>query len=405
MATGADTTEGTAPARRRRLETPRRQGEQVSPLELFFDLVFVLAITQCTQLMSDNATWGGLGQGVLVLAILWWAWVGYAWLTSVVDPDQDAVRIVIFVATAALLIVALCVPQAFGHLGPAFAIAYTFVRAAHIGLFLLASADDPGLKRSVTRLGLSTAIGCGVLIAGSFVDDETARAAIWALALVLDTGGTWFIRAEGWRLVPAHFAERHGLIVIIALGESIVAIGVGVAGNLSFGQGVASVVGVGLAAALWWLYFDVVALVASRRLQRATPGRIQNAMARDSYSYLHFPMLAGIVLVALGVKKTLGHVDDPLETVTAFALLGGLAIYLLAHVAFRYRHVHTLNRRRVVLAAILVALLPAATEIPALATLALITVLVWILIALETRTYGESRFRVRHEEFVPERTR
>src|SRR3954462_483550 len=283
MATGADTTEGTAPARRRRLETPRRQGEQVSPLELFFDLVFVLAITQCTQLMSDNATWGGLGQGILVLAILWWAWVGYAWLTSVVDPDEDAVRIVIFVATAALLIVALCVPQAFGQLGPAFAIAYPFVRAAHIGLFLLASADDPGLKRSVTRLGLSTAIGCGVLIAGSFVDDETARAAIWALALVLDTGGTWFIRAEGWRLVPAHFAERHGLIVIIALGESIVAIGVGRTASVNGEIVATSALGIAVAAALWWVYFDVTAIAAERRLARAHPGREQNEIARDSF--------------------------------------------------------------------------------------------------------------------------
>src|SRR3954452_4239988 len=135
MATPADTTEGTAGAHRRRLETPRRRGEQVSPLELFFDLVFVLALTQCTQLMSDKPSWAGLAQGVLVLAILWWAWVGYAWLTSVVDPDEDAVRLVIFAAMAALLVVALCVPKAFGDLGSTFAIAYTVVRAAHIGLF------------------------------------------------------------------------------------------------------------------------------------------------------------------------------------------------------------------------------------------------------------------------------
>ena len=135
--------------------------------------------------------------------------------------------------------------------------------------------------------------------------------------------------------------------------------------------------GVALAAALWWIYFDVVALVSARRLERATAGRVQNEMARDSYSYLHFPMVAGIVLVALGMKKTLGDVDDPLDTVPAFALLGGLAIYLLAHVAFRYRQIHTINRQRALLAVVLFALIPVAVEIPALATVAVVNVLVW----------------------------
>ena len=216
------------------------------------------------------------------------------------------------------------------------------------------------------------------------------------LALVLDMAGPYFFGSEGWKLVPAHFAERHGLIVIIALGESIVAIGVGVGGELSFGQGAAAVVGVGLAAAMWWLYFDVVALVAARRLERAPPGRVQNEMARDSYSYLHFPMVAGIVLVALGMKKTLGRGGRAAEEVPAFALLGGLAAYLLAHVAFRYRHIHTINTRRTGLAVILLAFLPVATEIPALATVAVVTTLAWLLIVVETRSYGEGRARLRH---------
>jgi low temperature requirement protein LtrA len=214
-------------------------------------------------------------------------------------------------------------------------------------------------------------------------------------------GGPLLISSEGWKLVPSHFAERHGLILIIALGESIVAIGVGVGGHLSVGQGAAAVVGIALAAAMWWLYFDVVALVAARRLERAAPGREQNEMARDSYSLLHFPMIAGIVLVALGMKKTLVHVEDPLEIVPAFALLGGLAMYLLAHVSFRYRHIHTINRRRALLAVVLLAMLPAATEIPALVTVSIVTALAWILIGYETHSYGASRDRVRHDEFAP----
>ena len=156
--------------------------------------------------------------------------------------------------------------------------------------------------------------------------------------------------------MPEHFAERHGLIVIIALGESIVAIGVGASHTLSLGIGTAAVLGVALTAAMWWTYFDVVAIVAGRRLVEAEPGRTQNEMARDSYSYMHLVMVAGIVLVALGMKTTIGHFGDHLHAVPAFALLGGLAIYLLGHVAFRYRHVHTINRQRLLLAIVLLIL-------------------------------------------------
>jgi low temperature requirement protein LtrA len=385
---------------RRRLSAALREGERVTPLELFFDLVFVLAITQCTQLISDDPSWSGLVQGLLVLGVLWWSWVGYAWLTSVVDPEEDAVRIVVFGAMAAILVAALCIPEAFGDRGLTFALAYGVVRVAHIGLFMLASRDDPRLRRSVVGLAGSTALGVALLATASFLDGAE-QGALWALALALDMAGPYFFGAEGWKLVPGHFAERHGLIVIIALGESIVAVGIGVGGGLTFGQGVAAVLGVGLAAALWWLYFDVVALVAGRRLERAPAGRVQNEMARDSYSYLHFPMVAGIVLVALGLKKVLGHVGDPLDVVPAFALLGGLASYLLAHVAFRYRHIHTLNRQRILLAAVFLALWPVALEISGLATVVIASTLAWALIAYETHLYGEGRARVRHGDFAP----
>jgi low temperature requirement protein LtrA len=387
-------------AHRHRLTAPRRDGDQVTPLELFFDLVFVLALTQCTQLMSDHPTWTGLAQGLLVLGVLWWSWIAYAWLTSAVDPTEDLVRGVLFVAMAGLLIVSLSVTKAFGSLGLELAIAYGVVRMAHIALFVLASKEDPDFRRPVTLFTVSTVIAIAILVAAS-TQSGTVQIALWALALAMDMGGPYVIDAQGWRLVAPHFAERHGLIVIIALGESIVAIGVALEGSLSPGQGVAAVVGMGLAAGMWWLYFDVVALVAARRLEHATPGRHQNAMARDSYNYLHLPMIAGIILVALGIKKTLGHVEDPLKLVPAVALLAGLAMYLLGHVAFRYRHIHTLNTRRMGLAAILVALVPVALEIPAIATVTIATVLVWILIVVETRSYGESRASVQHEHFAP----
>jgi low temperature requirement protein LtrA len=212
-------------------------------------------------------------------------------------------------------------------------------------------------------------------------------------------GGPYLFGSEGWKLAPGHFAERHGLIIIIALGESIVAIGAGAGAEFGVDAGVvvAAVLGVAVAGALWWLYFDVVALVAERRLLNAAEGRERNEIARDSYSYLHFPMVAGIVLLALGLKKTLGQVGDPLEIVPATALLGGTALYLLAHVAFRLRNVHRLSTQRLLCAGVLVALLPVAVELPALATLAILAVALAALIADETVRFAELRERLRHQ--------
>jgi low temperature requirement protein LtrA len=367
----------------------------VTPLELFFDLVFVLTLTQCTALIAARPTWQGLAQAMLVLGVLWWSWVGYAWLTSVIDPEEGAVRLIVFVAMAAFLVAALSVPQAFSHDALLFAGAYGVVRIAHIALFVLASEDDPRLRHSVTGLAASTAVGVSLLVAAGFADG-TAQGALWALALTLDMGGPLIIDSGGWKLVPEHFAERHGLIVIIALGESIVAIGVGAERGLDAGVVAAAVLGMAVAGAQWWLYFDVVAPVAARRLSHAAPGRERNELARDSYSYLHLPMVAGIVLVALGMKKTLAHVDEPLKLIPAIGLLGGTALYLLAHVAFRLRNLHTLNRQRLVCAALLVALIPVALAVPALATVAGLAAILAALIGYEVVRFAELRHRIRH---------
>ncbi|HEU5253381.1 MAG TPA: low temperature requirement protein A [Solirubrobacterales bacterium] len=379
-----------------RLGAVRREGERVTPLELFFDLVFVLAITQCTALMSHDQTWSGLLQGLLILGVLWWAWVGYAWLTSVIDPEAGVVRLVIFAAMAAMLIVSLCVQEAFGNLGLTFALAIGFYRTAHIALFWIAGADDSDLQRSVAGLAASTAVAVSLLVVASFFDG-LAQGALWALAIFLDMAGPYFFGSDGWKLVPGHFAERHGLIIIIALGESIVAIGVGASGALDLGIGATAVLGIFLTAALWWTYFDVVALVSARRLGEAEVGREQNELARDSYSYIHLLMGAGIVLMALGLKVTIGHYDENLHEVPATALLGGLALYLLGLVAFRYRHVQTLNRSRLGLAIVLLFLIPVATSMAALITLAVAVVLIWGLIVVEHRRYGSRRDELRRE--------
>ena len=275
-----------------RLSAAMREGERVTPLELFFDLVFVLAITQCTALMSHHPTWSGLAQGLLVLGVLWWAWVGYAWLTSVIDPEEGAVRLVFFAAMAALLIVSICVPEAFGSLALAFALAYGFFRVAHIALFMLASPEDP---TCAARCWGSPSAPRSRSACWSAPRSSTAsprgRSGCWRS--LLDMGGPYFFGVEGWQLVPGHFAERHGLIVIIALGESIVAIGVGAAGALDLGIGTAAVLGVGSRGG------DVVDLLRrrragpGRRLAEAEEGREQNELARDSYSYLHLPWSPG----------------------------------------------------------------------------------------------------------------
>jgi low temperature requirement protein LtrA len=374
-----------------------REGERVTPLELFFDLVFVLALTQCTALMVRTPTWIGLLKGVLVLGMLWWAWVGYAWLTSVVDPEEGSVRLSIFAAMAALLVAALCVPGAFGDEALLFACAYAVVRCAHIVLFVIASREDRELRRSVTGLAVSTAIGAGLLFVAAFTSGAP-QLSLWGLALVLDMGGPFLFGADGWKLVPGHFAERHGLIVLIALGESIVALGVGAKPTIDAGAVTAAVLGVVVAAALWWVYFDVTALVAERRLSSTEEGRERNEMARDSYSYLHLPMVAGIALLAVGLKLTLERVGEPLKLVPTVALLGGAALYLLAHVAFRLRNVHTLSGRRLVCAIALLALVPItiALGISSLATLALLALALTLLIAYEALRFADARDRVRH---------
>jgi low temperature requirement protein LtrA len=372
-----------------------REQEAVKPLELFFDLIYVLAFTQCTALMAAQPTWPGIGRGMLVLAVLWWAWICYAWLTSVIDPEEGAVRVVMFAAMAALLVVALCVPEAFGDRGLTFAVAYAVVRAAQIALFTIASRDDPGLRRSVGGLAATTAVALGLLAGASFLDGA-AQAALWCLAIAVDWVEPAVFGMDGWRLVPAHFAERHNLVIIIALGESVVALGVGSEVELDAAVIVAVVLGIALAAALWWIYFDIVALVTALRLTAAPAGPTRNRLARDSYTYLHFPMVAGIVLAALGLHETLAHVDEPLQGPHAVALLGGVGLYLLAHVALRLRNAHTVNVQRLVVALVLGALVPVALEVSALTTLAAAVALLWAMIAYETATYDERRYRLRH---------
>jgi low temperature requirement protein LtrA len=364
-----------------------------TPLELFFDLVFVFAFTQVTGFLSDHLTWTGVLQGAALLAAMWWAWVCYSWLTNAV-PAEEAIsaRLVILSAMAAMLIVSLAVPDAFGDSGVLFGIAYFVVRLLHVVLYALATGRTPETRRAVLRLAPGLLGGPALLIVAGFLDGLT-QGVVWAVALAIDYGVALVRGVGGFHVQAGHFVERHGLIIIIALGESIVAIG---AAGLKLDAGIvlATFFAVMLSAALWWAYFDYVVLAAERRLVSAQ-GRERARLARDSYSYLHLTLVAGIIFVALGFKKTLAHVEDPLEMIPAVALCGGAALYLLGHNAFRLRDTGTVSLARFVVAALSCALIPVAMSAPALVTLAILAVLLAALVAFETVRSREFRDKLR----------
>jgi low temperature requirement protein LtrA len=379
------------------MEAPEEAEQRVTPLELFFDLVFVFAITQVTGFVSGRPSWTRLVEGLVILAVLWFAWSGYAWLGNTAHTDEGLVRLILLSAMAAMLIASLAVPHAFGRDGLIFGIAYFVVRVLHIGCYaaVARARDDRMLLSVVARLG-STILPAAALLVLAGALSGTARALCWAAALVIDYGGIVVRGVEGWRIAPGHFAERHSAVIIIALGESIVAVGVGAAGeSLEAGVIVGVLLGTATASALWWAYFDVVAIVAERRLRQADP-RAQVLMARDSYTYLHLPMIAGIIVFAIGVKRTLLDVGGHLHPVVATALCGGLALYLIALSTFKRRNVGSFNRPRLVVAGILAALIPAAERVPALAALAIVAVATCGLIAFEFVRYAEARDRIRH---------
>jgi low temperature requirement protein LtrA len=401
------------PRRGRRLEALDER-ESVSPLELFFDLVFVFALTQVTEFMAADATAVDVLRGILAITVLWWCWIGYSWLCSLVRAEQGAMRVGLFAAMAAMFVQAITIPEAFDDLpgglhGPlAFACCYFVVRAVHIALFWLASREDPQLRGQILRFLPSMLAGTILLLIASQTTGTT-QTVLWFAALAGDYLGT-LVAGSKWRMGSAsHFAERYGLIIIVALGESIVAIGVGVAHlPISWPIIAASVLGLVVAGSMWWAYFDITALITERALT-AAGGERQIQLARGGYTFLHLPMVAGIVLMALGLKKVLGYVGgedghtvaDPIYGIPLAALYGGAALYLLGHIGFKRYLTGSLNLERLVVAVLLLALIPAVAMLPALVSLALLAVVLSALIGYETFRYAEERRQVRgaaHEQ-------
>jgi low temperature requirement protein LtrA len=369
----------------------------VTPLELFFDLTFVFAVTQVTSLLAEDATWGGVLRGMLVLTALWWAWSVYAWLTSAMDVDEGGVRLAMLASIGAMLFVALAVPGAFGDDAVLFGVAYLLVRLLHLILCAIVVRNDADRRGALLRFAPTASLGATLLVFAGFLEGDE-RIAVWLVALAIDYLGPVVIGVGGgWRVAPEHFAERYGLIILIALGESIIAIGVGAGFELDTGVILAAALGIVVVSALWWLYFDVAAIFARRRLMQAK-GLELHRLALHAYSYLHLPMVAGIVLFALGLKTTLGDVGEALDTVPAVGLCGGAALYLLGHIAFLFRTTGRVFRRRTVGAVVLLALVPAAFAIPALAALALVSAVCSLVVAYEVIRHREHRVLVRHSE-------
>ena len=400
----------TSPRPRGRLEAVT-EGAPVTPLELFLDLVFVYAFTQVTEVLGSTPEIRGLVRGLLLLALLWWCWCCFAWLGNVVQADEGVARLAIFGVMAAMFVAALTIPEAFEDLpgglnGPVvFAACYFVVRVLHLVVFWLASAADPRLRRVTVRLAVPMLGGTLLLVAAAAVDVQPVRTALWAAALAVDYAGVYALGARDWLIhSAAHWTERHGLIIIIALGESVVSIGVGVGLlPISWPVVVAAVLGIAVAASLWWTYFDVVAIAAERVLARADE-TTRARLARDSYTYLHLPMVAGIIGVSLGLKKVLAYVADPtahalsepLHGVPLYALYGGTIVYLLGHFGFRLRNMHSVNRPRLVTMGLLVVATPVAAHLPALAALGLLTTVLIGLVGFEVVRYREARRALRH---------
>ncbi|MFD9328850.1 low temperature requirement protein A [Streptomyces sp. NPDC060065] len=375
-------------------------GHRVTPAELFFDLVFVYAITQVTALMAAGPTAQRLLGAGVVLALLWWCWCCFAWLGNVVRADSGPMFGVLIAVMAVVLVVSLTVPEVYtdapgGLDAPlVFVLCYGAVRILHLVTYWLSDREDQALHATLRRTALlSVAPPFALLLVGSAFTGMT-QILIWLGAVLIDYLGIYVTGSSGWRVAsPGHFSERHGLIVIIALGESIVAIGVGVSGlPLNAPVLLAAPAGLLVVAGLWRLYFRRLSEPAEHRLA-ALGGDDRTRFARDVYTFLHLPLVAGVVLTALGMKKALQQVADtdhydlsePLHGVVAWALTGGVGIFVLAAAAILLR---TTGRASPVLVAgglVLLCAGPAVAVVPALLALTVLAAATALLL-LDRRT-------------------
>ncbi|MFD3748627.1 low temperature requirement protein A [Nocardia sp. NPDC058633] len=389
---------------------PVSEDNSVTQLELYFDLVIVFAFTMVTALAADEATAANMLRATLVLALMWWLWIAYSWLGNVVRADEGITRVAMFVAMGGAFLAALTIPEAFtdlpgGWFGPlVFAVAYLIVRLVHVTVFWTISAGDSQLRNQLLRWALgSITVGTTLLVVAAMTTGLT-QILLWLAAIVGDMLWTWAAGTD-WRLNSAkHYSERYGLIIIVALGESIVSIGIGVAGlPISWPIAVGSMLGLAVSGLLWWLYFDVAAISIEHAFAHAKDAR-QIKIAQNTYMYGHFPMIVGIIGLSLGLKKVLYYVGDsshhtltdPLYGIPLGALYGGPALFLLGITFAKFYATKSLSAERLAVAVLLFALIPFAAHLPALASLTLLCALLAALVIFETLRFAQPRDQIRH---------
>ena len=326
------------------IQRRRASGEEgrATTLELFYDLVFVFAITQVSHLLLNDLTWAGVGQSLLVLLVVWWSWNYTTWVTNELDPETIPVRLLMIALMLASLLMAVAIPQAFGDRALLFVGSYVFIQVGRHTFLTFAAAEAGTIERERAGRILTWFVAAGVFwFVGAFVDGP-ARVAFWLVALALDYGGPLVtfripglprVAPEAWSIGTEHFTERFGLFIILALGESIVIIG---ATTSELDLDTARVVAFGMAflatAALWWLYFSAVARIAQRHLKLSEN---RTLLARDAYTYLHAVIVAGVIVSAVGDELVIAHPTEVLPGSEVAAVVAGPAIYLLAHALFR----------------------------------------------------------------------
>jgi low temperature requirement protein LtrA len=353
-------------------ESRETNGRSVGNLELFFDLTFVYAMSQVTHLMLSDISWQGFGRGVLALLALWWAWVCYAWLTNTFETARVIHLTLIIVAMAAMLIAVIALPTAFTTGAVVFGLALLAVRLINAGMFIASSSrDEDELASAIRRLVPGLLVGPALIVAAAFVATPY-RELLWVAAAAVDFGSPLIARISELRVVPSYFVERHGAVIIIALGETIVELGAGATEDLHHPRVLGAVVlGVLISATLWWTYFGLTA-GAELRMQR-TSAVDRPRLARDAYSYLHLPLVAGIIFFAVGARVSIQHIGEPLAPLPALALTGGVALFYAAEVAYRWRDHHQLTVDRLLAAAAALLVFPVAISVPAVVSLTVLT--------------------------------
>jgi low temperature requirement protein LtrA len=356
------------------------EGHRVTAFEVFFDLVFVFAFTRITALMAADLTPLALGRGLILLVLMWWAWSAYTWLGNQIRADAGPALVAGVAAMAAIFVIALVLPQAWHDVSGGLdeplilAVAYTGVRVLYLSTSLHAASGDRSLRRQLLISSVPILVGCGPFIAGALIGGLT-QVVLWAATFVIDFAGGRLVSSLGGYRVrsPGHFAERHRLVVIIALGESVAAVGTGVvAAPVSLRILTVALLGFTLTVCLWLLYFRHIVPTAEQRLGDLN-GPSRAWLARDTGTFLHFPLIAAVIYIALGVEQVLTHGDRPLSWLALIALYGGAAVYLAALAAIRWRSGGAVPSAGLAALAVPLVLLPVAHAIPALGALGLIT--------------------------------